>query len=177
MQRAEFCLCWQLCVNIFTILRSEQVEFWGVQASQYIVIGTVALPCRLIIDFLLDSNFFTVILPDHKMYNNYVKLSKFFTKCNDGKIFKIQLVKWWVILADSIKGGMRQEIIFKPDSYSRLFFLLLYARQLWGLLLFLSSDYYIRMTANWHVAHSTLLIGHCKLNFKVTPWKQFNLFY
>ena len=45
-------------MNIFTILRSEQVEVLGVQASQYVVIGTVALPCRLIIDFLFNSNFF-----------------------------------------------------------------------------------------------------------------------
>lgn len=58
-------------MNIFTILRIEQVEVWGEQASQYIVTGTVALPCRLIIEFLWNSNFFSVILPDHKMYNNY----------------------------------------------------------------------------------------------------------
>lgn len=57
-------------MNIFTILRSEQVDFLGVQASWYIVIGTVALPCRLIIAFLLNSNFSSVILADHETYDN-----------------------------------------------------------------------------------------------------------
>ena len=45
-------------MNIFTILRSEQVGLLGVPASQYIVTGMVALPCRLIIAFLFNSNFF-----------------------------------------------------------------------------------------------------------------------